>query len=235
MRQRPVRRAYLQGVRDGAPFVLVVVPFAMLFGVVATEAGWSIAAIMAMTVLVTAGASQFTALQLLAENAPTLIVILTALAVNLRMAMYSASMAPHVGRAPLWQRALIAYLLVDQTYGSAMNRYALQPRMSTAEKVGHFLGCATPVVPLWYLFTWIGAVAGQAIPDALALDFAVPITFLAIVGPMLRTLPHVVAALVSVAAALGLVWVPYSLGLILAAMLAMAAGAAAELWLERRT
>lgn len=234
MRSRPTRRAFFQGVRDGAPFVLVVVPFAMLFGVVATEAGWSIAEIMAMTVLVIAGASQFTALQLMAENAPTVIVILTALAVNLRMAMYSASMAPHVGRARLWQRALIAYVLVDQTYGSAMNRYALSPRMSLAEKVAHFFGCATPILPLWYLFTWIGAVAGQAIPDAFALDFAVPITFLAIVGPMLRTLPHVIAAAVSVAAALALAWVPYSLGLLVAATLAMTAGATAEAWLERR-
>jgi predicted branched-subunit amino acid permease len=214
--------------------VLVIVPFAMLFGVVATEAGWPIAATMAMTVLVIAGASQFTALQLMAENAPTLIVILTALAVNLRMAMYSASMAPHVGRAPLWQRALIAYVLVDQTYGSAMNRYALRPRMSTPEKVAHFFGAATPLVPLWYLFTWIGAVAGAAIPEALALDFAVPITFIAIVGPMLRSLPHVVAAVVSVAAALALAWMPYSLGLLVAAALAMAAGAAAEGWAERR-
>lgn len=234
MRNPPLRRAFLQGVRDGAPFMLVIIPFAMLFGVVATEAGWSLAATMSMTVLVIAGASQFTALQLMAENAPTLIVLLTALAVNLRMAMYSASMAPHIGRAPLWQRALIAYILVDQTYGSAMNRYALWPRMSTPEKVAHFFGTATPVVPLWYLFTWIGAVAGAAVPDALALDFAVPITFLAIVGPMLRTLPHVAAAIVSVGVALALAWVPYSLGLLVAAALAMATGAAVETWLERR-
>ena len=77
--------------------MLVVVPFGMLFGVIAGEAGWSLLQNLAMSVMVIAGASQFTALQLLSENAPTLIVIATALAVNLRLAMYSASLAPYIG------------------------------------------------------------------------------------------------------------------------------------------
>jgi predicted branched-subunit amino acid permease len=106
-----IRRAFWQGFRDGAPFLLVVVPFGMLFGALAAEAGWNIAEIMAASILIIAGASQFTMLQLMSENAPTLIVIGTALAVNLRMAMYSAALAPHIGAAPLWQRALAAYFL----------------------------------------------------------------------------------------------------------------------------
>jgi hypothetical protein len=51
---------------------------------------------------------------------------------------------------------------------------------------------------------------------------------------MMRSLPHFVAALVSVAATLALIWVPYNLGLIIAAILAMIAGAQVELWLKRR-
>jgi predicted branched-subunit amino acid permease len=47
---------------------------------------------MTMTVLVIAGAAQFTALALLEEQAPMLIVIIAALAVNLHMAMYSAAL-----------------------------------------------------------------------------------------------------------------------------------------------
>jgi predicted branched-subunit amino acid permease len=229
-----IRRAYWQGFRDGLPFLLVIVPFGMLFGVLAAEAGWNLAEIMGMSVLVIAGASQFTALQLMSEHAPTLIVVGTALAVNLRMAMYSAAMVPHVGAAPLWQRALVAYFLVDQTYGASMHRIALQPRMNTAEKVAHFFGNVTPVCFPWYLASWAGAVAGAAIPDALALDFAVPITFIAIVAPALRSLPHLAAAVVSVGVALALAWMPYNLWLIPAALLAMLAGAGVELWLERR-
>jgi predicted branched-subunit amino acid permease len=227
------RSAYLHGLRDGAPFVVVIVPFAMIFGVVAREAGWTTDQIMAMSVLVIAGASQFTAVQMLSENAPAAIVILTALAVNLRMAMYSASMAPHLGAAPFWQRASIAYLLVDQTYATAIARYTLVPSMGVGSKVAYFFGTATPIIPLWYGFTWVGAVAGAAVPEALALDFAVPVTFIAMIGPMLRDRAQVVAASVAVVASLALAGLPFSLGVLVGAGLAMAAGAAVEVWSGR--
>jgi predicted branched-subunit amino acid permease len=225
---RSTRNAYLLGLRDGAPFILVIVPFAMLFGVVGREAGWTIDQMMAMSILVIAGASQFTAVQMLEEQAPVLIVIFTALAVNLRMAMYSASLSLHLGAAPFWQRAGIAYVLVDQTYGTAMARFAVGPAMGLRQKVAYFFGTATPLVPLWYGFTWVGAVAGEAIPEAFALDFAVPITFLAMTGPMLRDRPHIAAATAAVVVSLALAGLPYSLGVLVAAGVAMLVGAAVE-------
>lgn len=229
-----IRRAFWQGVRDGLPFLLVIVPFGMVFGVVATEAGWSLTETMAMTILVIAGASQFTAVQLLSDNAPLLIAIGTALAVNLRLAMYSAAMATHIGGLPGWKRALAAYFMTDQTFGAATNRYAIQPEMSPPEKLAHFFGTCAPICVPWYGATWIGAVAGSAIPESLALDFAVPVTFIAIVAPALRSLPHLAAASVSVVLALLLAFLPYNLGLLVAALAAMATGALVETRLERR-
>ncbi|MGB0497742.1 MAG: AzlC family ABC transporter permease [Rubricella sp.] len=228
------RRQFTRGVLDGAPFIIVVGPFGLLFGVVATEAGLNLAETMAMTVLVIAGAAQFTAIALMEENAPTIVVILTALAVNLRMALYSASMAPHLGQAAWWKRALVAYFLVDQAYASSIARYQDRPTMPVSEKLAYFFGVILPVAPFWYLMTYVGAVAGEAIPPEYALDFAVPITFLALIAPMMRSLPHVVAAVVSVALALALIWVPYSLGLLIAAGVAMVAGGLTEAALERR-
>lgn len=227
------RRAFLRGMRDGAPFLLVVAPFGMLFGVVAREAGWNMAEIIGMSVLVIAGASQFTALQLMEENAPLVVAILAATAVNLRHAMYSASLAPHLGAASLWKRALVAYFLVDQTYGTAINRYTLEPGMAAPEKLAFFLGVAAAICPWWYVFTVVGALAGSAIPAGLALDFAVPITFIALFAPALRSLPHLAAAFVSVVVALLLAGLPYAGGLLFAALVAMATGAAVEAALER--
>lgn len=111
------RNAYWQGVRNGAPFVLVIVPFGMLFGVVATEAGFSLIQTISMSALVIAGAAQFASVQLLVDGAPVFVAILTGLAVNLRMVMYSASLTPHVGKAQTWQKVLISYFMVDQSYG----------------------------------------------------------------------------------------------------------------------
>lgn len=230
MPQTPVRRAFWMGVRDALPFIPLIVPFGMVFGALAHEAGWTNPEIVGMSALVIAGASQFTALQLLADQAPLVVVIATALAVNLRMAMYSASMAPHVGEAPVWQRALVSYGLTDQTYGLAMNRYARSPEMTRPEKLAHFAGLAVPICGPWYFASYAGAVLGAAIPPWLALDFAVPITFIALFGPGLRGLPQVVAAAVSFGLALALIDLPYSLGLLVAAAVAMLAGALVETW-----
>ena len=230
------KTAYWRGVRDGAPFLLVVGPFALLFGVVATEAGLNLAQVMGFSILVIAGASQFAAIQLMTDNAPTLIVLATALAVNLRMAMYSASLTPHLGAAPLWQRALMAYFLVDQSYAVSTVRFEKHPDMALSAKVAYFFGVVTPICPMWYVLTLVGAVAGTKIPPEFALDFAVPITFLAIIAPMLRTIAHVAAALTSIAISLLLAFLPYNLGLLAAAATAMAVGAQVELiWSRRKT
>lgn len=228
------RRAFWRGFRAGAPFVLVVVPFGVLFGAVATEAGLDLAHTMGMTVAVIAGAAQFTAIAMMTDQAPVLIVLLTALAVNLRMAMYSASLAPYLGAAPVWQRALAAYLMVDQAYAVAFSEYERAPAMPLRARVAYYFGAAAPVCGPWYAATWAGAVAGAAIPPEFALDFAVPVTFLALAAPMLRTLAHAAAAAVSVALALALAFLPWNLGLLVAALAAMAAGARTESWLERR-
>lgn len=230
----PAKSPYWDGVRDGAPFVLVVVPFAMLFGVFATDAGLTLAQVMGFTVLVIAGAAQFAALQLMLENASIAFVLLAALAVNLRMAMYSASLVPYLGAAPLWQRACIAYLNFDQTYINAVARYEAQPDMSMPDRVAYFVGVATPIAPIWCAATFFGVVAGQAIPEAWAIDFIMPILFLAMVAPMIKSLAHVAAAAVSVSVSLALVGLPSGTGLLIAAAAAMLTGALIETWIERR-
>ena len=225
---------YWRGARDGLPFILVIAPFGAVFGVVATEAGLDLAQVMGFSLLVIAGAAQFVAVQMMVENAPVLIVLAASLAVNLRMAMYSASLAPHLGALPFRKRAFISYLMVDQTYAPSILRYENRPELSPRARLGYFLGVASPIVPIWYLATWAGAMLGSAVPPGLPIDFAVPITFLALIMPMLRSPAHVVAALVSILGTLVFAFLPFNLGLLLAALLAMMAGAETERRLARR-
>ncbi len=222
------------GFRDAAPFVLVVAPFAMVFGVIATEAGLSIAETMVFTISVFAGAAQLTSLQLLQENAPAVIALVSGLAVNLRMAMYSASLTPHLGAAPLWKRALISYLTVDQSYALSVAKFDERTDWDLPRKTAYFFGTCSPILPVWVSMTLIGALIGERIPPEAALDFAVPIAFLAIIGPMLRTPAHLVTALVASLGSVLFTWVPYNMGVIIAASIAMMAGAQAELELTKR-
>jgi predicted branched-subunit amino acid permease len=230
----PHRTAFLRGLLAALPMVVVVGPFALLFGVVATEAGLNVAETMLFSVSVFAGASQFAALQTMQENAPALVVLATALAVNLRMVMYSVTLAPHFGELPLRSRALMAYFLVDQSFATTMAEIDRRPAMTAQEKRAVFYGAVVAVAPLWFLASLAGALIGRAIPPDYALDFALPITFLAMVAPMLRSLPHLVAAGVSILLSLLLAGMPYGTGLLVAASIAMAAGAGLERWLEGR-
>lgn len=226
--------AFLRGMRDGTPFLLVVLPFGMVYGVIATEAGLGLAEVMGFSVFVIAGASQIAALQLMVEGAPAAVVLVTALAINLRLAMYSAAIAPHLAGLPLGRRVLVAYFLVDQTYAASAIEYDRRPGMQLGEKTAYFLGMAMPVCVPWYFSTAAGALLGAGLPPGWGLDFAVPITFLALLAPMLRTLAHWAAALTSVVLALALWAVPFGLGLLIAAAAAMAVGAAVETVQERR-
>lgn len=225
--------AFKKGALNGSPFILVIAPFGLLFGVVAAEAGLNLLETFAMSALVVAGASQFTALALLNEQAPTLIIIVASLAVNLRMAMYSAALVPHFGEASFGWRAFASYFMIDQNFAVAASQFQSTPEWSLSQKLSYYFGSASVLIPLWYGSSVLGAIAGEAIPKSYALDFAIPICFIALIAPLIRSLPHVIAALVSVSVALSLSWLPYNSWLLIAALTAMIAGAQTELWLER--
>lgn len=227
-------QSYLRGFRHAAPFTLVIVPFAMLFGLLASEAGLHVYEIIIFSLTVFAGASQFAALQLMQDQAPVLVILATALAVNLRMLMYSVALAPHLGAAPLGIRAVMAYFLVDQSFALSIAEFESQPALTMPEKVGYFFGVVTPITPVWMGSTIAGALAGRAIPPEYALDFAVPIAFLAMSAPMIRTAAHAVAVMVSVGLTLALWTLPFGTGLLVAASCGMAAGALTEGWVERK-
>jgi predicted branched-subunit amino acid permease len=235
MASSSTKSAYWKGFRDGLPFTIVVGPFALLFGVIATEAGLNVYETMAFSIVVIAGAAQFTALQLMTETAPTIIVLASALAVNLRMAMYSASLTPYIGAAPLWKRAFAAYFTVDQSYALSIVKFESEPEMSVPERMAYFFGTNGLVAPGWMAATVTGAMIGAQVPDSWGLDFVLPLAFLAMIGPMLRTPAHVLACFVAVVTALPAAALPYNLGLIVAGLAGMMAGARAEVWFERRT
>ena len=216
---------FWRGFRDALPFIFVAGPFGLLFGVLATEAGLNLLETMTFTVTVFAGAAQFTALQLMQDQAPTLIIIASALAVNLRMAMYSASLTPYLGTAPLWQRAIAAYFTVDQSYALSVVKFEQEPKLTMPQQMAYFAGTNGPIVPVWVGASLLGALAGNRIPAELPLDFVLPIAFLAIIGPALRTLPHVIAALVGILFALLSAGLPFNLGLLVGGLAGMIAGA----------
>lgn len=219
------RRAdFLAGVRIVAPVILGIVPFGLIAGATAIEAGLSGFQAVGLSVVVFGGASQLAAIDLLGGSAPLAVVVVTILAVNLRMSMYSASLAPYVRDVPHGRRSLVAYLLTDQTYALAVTRF----RERDVSRVAFFLGLGLPMWLAWQAATVAGVVAGATLPPWLPLGFAVPLTFLALLVPVLEDRFTAAAALVGGAVATAGAGLPFELGLLGGALLGIAAGFLAE-------
>jgi len=227
------RTSYVKGVVTGLPLIVAYIPFALVFGVFAADLGLSVVEALSMSALVVGGAAQFAALGLLADDAPAIIAIFTGLCVNLRIVMYSAHIAEFWRGATFWQRAAAAYVLHDQSYGMSVGRYMEGKEPTLAGKFGWYFGVTTPTTGVWLICTTLGAALGAAVPDEWSLDIAAPIAFLAIVSPMIRKPPHLVAAVVATVGSLTLTGLPFGFGVLAAGLLGMLAGAGTEHWLAR--
>lgn len=221
---------FLQGARDMLPMLLGAIPFGIIFGSLAGAAGLSTWQTVGMSALVFAGSAQFIAISLLGGGATLAVLLLTTLVVNLRHALYSASLQPFVRHLPARWRVPLAFWLTDEAFAVVQHRYAESD--ASPHKHWYFLGAALAMYLSWQLCTWVGLLFGQAVPNigAWGLDFAMLATFIGIVEPMLRNRPQVAAALVAGAVAVACHGWPYKLGL----MAAAAAGIVVGVVLERR-
>jgi 4-azaleucine resistance transporter AzlC len=218
------RAEFLSGVRAQLPLLLGVTPFGLAYGAYAVDSGISGALAQSMSWIVFAGASQFVGTELIAQGVPGIVIVLTAALVNLRHMLYSASIAPYVEHMDRRWRSLLAYLLTDEAYAVAMQRY----RRDGVTPHAHwfFFGTALALWTCWQVSTTAGILVGTAVPASWQLDFALPLTFLAIVVPLLDNRAAMAAAVVAGAVALGGHGWPYGSGLLAAAVIGIAAGLA---------
>lgn len=215
--------AFLLGVRALLPMHLGVAPFGVIYGVVALQSGIPPLAAFLMSSLVFAGSAQFLLAQLVGAGTPLLISVGAVGLINLRHALYSASVAPVLATLPRRWKLLLAYLLTDEAYAAAIPHLLKEPRSPQAHWI--LFGAGFALWAGWQLATLAGVLLGTQLPDGLDLDFALPLTFIAIVVPMIDRRAHVVAALVAGAVAVLLVALPYKTGLFAAALAGLAAGA----------
>ncbi|WP_319541067.1 AzlC family ABC transporter permease [uncultured Pseudodesulfovibrio sp.] len=219
--------AFMQGARDISPILAGVMPFGLLCGAVGVSAGMPEWATSMMSVIVFAGASQLAAIQLMGEHASIAVVIFTGLIINARFFMYSASIGPHFKGVPPLQKAGLAYLLTDGGYAVSMAHF-LSKESSTANRVWYYLGTNVVIWVGYVASTVFGAYIGAVIPPEWRLDFAIPLTFTAVVMPVIIDRPMVLAALVSGGVAVAAASLPYNLGLMVGAVSGMVVGYLAE-------
>ncbi|WP_136717591.1 AzlC family ABC transporter permease [Halorientalis salina] len=216
---------FRRGVRDVSPLLLGVAPFGLVAGIAAVNAGLDLSQALGMSVVVFAGASQLAALDLLGSDAPLAVVVVTAVVINLRMVMYSASIAPYLRDLSARWKGGLAYLLTDQAYALSIASYRSE---RSVDRKSYYLGVAATLWAVWQLATVAGVVLGTGVPDAWGLEFAVPLVFLALLVPAMEDGPTVVAALVSGTVAVAGAGLPLNLGLLVGASVAIPIGLVAE-------
>ena len=222
------------GIRATLPLVASVAPFGMLFGALGGTAGIPPSVTLLMSPVVFAGSAQFIGMQLMTGGASAVVLLLTTFVVNLRHALYGLSLAPHMTRLSRGWKWLLAYFMTDETYAVAISRYNQDAADPPSNLHWFYLGSGLTLWSTWQISTLIGLVFGSHIPPSWGLDFAVPLTFIALVVPAIFDRAAVVAALVGGGMAVLLGGLPLKLGLVAAAFTGILAGMAVDLgWFKK--
>ncbi|MCB0211849.1 MAG: AzlC family ABC transporter permease [Anaerolineae bacterium] len=220
------RTEFLAGLKAISPILLGVVPFATITGIAAVEAKLPAGLAIASSVIIFAGASQLAAMQLIRENGAFAVIVLTVLVINLRFTMYSISLAPYFKNLASWWKGLLAYMLTDQAYALSIIRYTESPEQPA--KHWFFFGASVGLWVTWQLGTIVGVLVGAQVPANWSLDFAIPLTFIAVTVPAIKSRRELIVAVVSVGIAVAAAGLPYNLGLIVAALVGVLVGMVLE-------
>ena len=218
----PARVAFTSGLRDTLLVLPSYLPFGLVCGVASVNAGLTTGASLALPALVYGGSSQAVVLQFLQGNASLWVAILSGCVVNLRMAVYSAAMASKVRHLSKPRRMLVAAFLVDNTFAFMQERERTHPH--DQHIIAYYAGVSTMFWSFWLLFCAVGVFAGNFVPVSWQLDFAIPLSFIAIAGASIRNVPMAAAALVGGLASVLLFSLPLKLGLIAACLAGLVAG-----------
>jgi 4-azaleucine resistance transporter AzlC len=224
-------REFVAGCRDEAPILLGVAPFGMIYGVLALGAGLDPGTSQAMSSVVFAGSAQFISTQLIRDGVPAAVLVATVFVVNLRHALYSASLAGELKHLPARWKGLLAYLLTDEAYAVIQARITRDAAGGAAPaplRHWYFLGAGLTLWASWQASTAAGIFLGAQVPAGWSLDFTLALTFIALVFPALKDRASLAASLTGGLLAVAAVGLPYKLGLMVAALCGIVAGLVVE-------
>jgi predicted branched-subunit amino acid permease len=209
---------------DTLPVAASIAPLALVIGATAAGAGVPVVADMAAAATVFAGAAHLAALTTLATGAGALTALGTAVLINVRLLLYSASIQPRFHEQPRWFRWLGPALLIDQTFLLVVARDDLDDplrfRRYWSWAGGLLLGC-------WVTLVGLGSVLGPLLPSGLPLDAAAVAVLAGMLVPRLKAWrPAAVALTALVAAAV----VPGGIGLMVGIVAGVAVGAVLDRW-----
>jgi len=174
------RERFRHGVRLGLPYATAGFFLSASFGVLALQAGFSVAQAIVIAVLVFAGSAQFAALAIVASGGTAVAAVSAAALMNARFLAMGVALAPSLPGRPL-SRAAQAQTVVDSSW-------ALANRGDGTFDRWQLFGTTAPQYVAWVSGTVVGCAADDRVTDtqALGLDAIFPTFFLALLLLELR-------------------------------------------------
>jgi 4-azaleucine resistance transporter AzlC len=186
---------------EGWPLFLTSLVIGITYGLVARQAGLSIAEASATSIIVFAGAAQFAMVDLLRSGTDGPVIVLTVLLINARHLLMATAIRPFVAAASLPRRLGLAFVLTDEAFAMGIGWFRRGHR-----DLSYYSVFATVLWCCWNAGTVIGATFGADIkdPQRYGVDFAITSSFVAIVAIGVRHRPDAVVALIAALVAAGL-------------------------------
>ncbi len=225
-KKRTAKQEFKAGVLDELPMQLGIVPFGLVFGVLGLESGLSPLQTICLSLILFGGASQIVFAQMIAAATPFGIILSSVTMINLRHVLYGLSMANYLSRLPLYWRIMLAYLLTDEAYAVSIKRFSQQ--LPSSQMHFHLLGSGLTLHLFWQTSTISGVLIGQILPDMLSFGFVIPLTFIAILAPLIKQPAELVAASLATATVFATYPLPWNLWIILSALVGIAGGLITE-------
>ena len=213
---------FVSGMKAALPFHLGVFPFGLVFGVLGIESGLSMIQTILMSSIIFGGASQIVFVQLWSAGVPPIVIGSSVGMVNIRHILYGASISKYIEHLPLHWRIILAYLMSDQAYSVSIKRY----RSGKFLKFSHyyFLGAGFIMWIGWQAATVVGVLSAEVIPEKWSLTFAIALTFIAIVIPLVKSKSEIISFITAGVLSIVLQPLPWKLWLITAALGGIFAG-----------
>lgn len=208
--------------RDG--FVAMVplwsgaIPTGIAFAVAAHNTGLSFIEIQAMSLTVFSAGAQLAALAVVADSPSIGAYALVVVTINIHLVLLGV-VAGRSNRLSHWRKVLVATFLTDSSFAISAREGVIRWQVLLGAGLSMYVG--------WNIGTLMGALAGGAasrLPSE-QLALVAPLTFLAVLAPVIRTSPALVTLLAAGATMLLLTGtVPVGVALLAAAVIGSAAG-----------
>src|SRR6056300_70111 len=178
-------KVFKEGVFEELPLQVGVFPFGIIYGIMAIETGLTPLQAFLMSSIIFGGASQIVFLQLFSSGSSMAVLVTSVGAINSRHFLYSLSMLEFLKKLSLKWRIILGYLLTDEAYAVSIRKFMNEPPNRFLHF--HLLGTGITLFLSWQISTLTGVLLGGGLPQFLNLQFIIPLTFIAIIIPMVKS------------------------------------------------